>query len=142
MIRIIMLMMLVSCNFKQIKSEIGCYEDDIIKEETGRISYYEYSCNRCRKTGSGDIYDHNGYTIAYYDPNEPKRKYYGCHAMVINLNTCDTVYVKINDSGMFREGKYSKKNIIVDASPKVFESLGFTKRQGIGNNIKIVIWKH
>lgn len=134
--------MILSCNPpKEVeKLPVGCYEDIIIKEEIGRITYYEYKCNRCRLTGSGDVFDHNGYTIAYYDPNAPKRQYYGKYALVTNMTTGQSLTVKINDSGMFREGKYASKNIIFDATPEVFKRLGFTKQQGIGDNVRIQVY--
>lgn len=136
------LILMISCGSKKEveKLPVECYEDTIIKEETGRITYYEYKCNRCRITGSGDVFDHNGYTIAYYDPNVSKRLYYGKYAKVTNMTTGQSLTVKINDSGMFREGKYASKNIIFDATPEVFKRLGFTKRQGIGNNVKIQVY--
>lgn len=133
---------MMSCgNSKEVeKPSIECFQAPIIKEEIGRITYYEYSCNRCRLTGSGDTFDHNGYTIAYYDPKVSKRLYYGKYALVTNMTTGQSLTVKINDSGMFREGKYASKGIIFDATPEVFTKLGFTKKQGIGDSVKIQVY--
>jgi rare lipoprotein A len=82
--------------------------------EEGIASYYAQKFHG-RPTASGETYDETLMTAAH--PSLP----FGTHVHVTNLETGNTVTVRVNDRGPFVEGR------IIDLSRKAAERLDFLR---------------
>jgi rare lipoprotein A len=88
--------------------------DQPVVEQTGEASFYGQGFHG-KKTASGEKFDQNDLTAAH--PTLPL----GTNATVTNLDTGDSVEVKINDRGPYVKGRD------IDLSKGAAKELGMTK---------------
>jgi len=86
----------------------------------GKASFYAEKFHG-RRTASGELLDQNALTAA------SRTLPLGTLATVTNMQTGESVRVRINDRGPYTKGK------IIDLSRSAANALGISARQGVGN---------
>lgn len=94
------------------QQQVFKYLNAAVADQTGMASWYGGHFHG-RLTANGERYDVNLLTAAH------KKLPFGTRVLVTNIETGQSVVVKINDRGPFKPQR------IIDLSPKAFEKIGY-----------------
>ena len=108
---------------------IFCATTTLAKDQsTGKASWYSRRCNHGFVTASGERLNDRAMTAAH------KSFPFGTLVKVINLESGETIVVRINDRGPYRRGR------VIDLTKGAFAQLAPVKKGVIKVRVEVVHW--